>query len=82
MRLRLAGSSLANIAQEMGVAATTVTHVSQGRCRSRRIERAIASKLGTTPEALWPDRLSGKAPAADTESGGLPRAVACGNSGR
>lgn len=56
MRLRLGGCSLADIARELGVARTTVTSVSQGYRRSRRIEGAIADKLGVTPAQLWPDR--------------------------
>ena len=56
MRLRLAGSSLSRVARELGVTATTVTSVSQGYRRSRRIEQAIAAKLKETPERLWPGR--------------------------
>lgn len=56
MRLRLAGSSLAEVARELSVAGTTVTSVSQGYRRSRRIESAIATKLGVQPGSLWPDR--------------------------
>lgn len=56
MRLRLAGSSLADVARELGVAGTTVTSVSQGYRRSRRIEAAIAAKLGVRPADLWPER--------------------------
>lgn len=56
MELRLAGSSLSQIARELGVQASTVASVSRGNCRSRRIEAAISSKLGVTPERLWPDR--------------------------
>lgn len=55
-RLKLAGSSLAEVARELGVTGSTVTSVSQGYRRSRRIERAIAEKLRDTPERLWPDR--------------------------
>lgn len=62
MRLRLAGSSLSGIARELGVAATTVTSVSQGYRRSRRIEQAIADKLRETPEHLWPDRYTKETP--------------------
>lgn len=58
MRLRLVGSSLSEIARELGVRPTTVTSVSQGYRRSRRIEAAIASKLSCTAEHLWPDRYS------------------------
>jgi len=55
-RLRLAGCSLAQVARELGVQPTTVTSVSQGYRRSRRIEDRIAAKLSTTPAKLWPDR--------------------------
>jgi len=56
MRLRLKGSSLAQIARELDVTPTTVTIVCQGFRRSRRIEAAIATRLGVAPERLWPDR--------------------------
>jgi lambda repressor-like predicted transcriptional regulator len=52
MQLRLVGSSLADVARELGVRATTVTCVSQGYRRSRRIEAAIADKLGLLPDTL------------------------------
>jgi Ner family transcriptional regulator len=56
MRLRLAGTSLAQVARDLGVAPTTVTSVSQGARRSRRIEATIAQRLSTTAAKLWPDR--------------------------
>jgi Ner family transcriptional regulator len=56
MRLRLKGSSLAQIARELGVTPTTVTIVSQGFRRSRRIEMAIATHLDVAPAQLWPER--------------------------
>jgi lambda repressor-like predicted transcriptional regulator len=56
MQLRLRGSSLAQIARDLAVARTSVTSVCQGRHRSRRIECAIAEKLGLRPEQLWPER--------------------------
>ncbi len=55
-QLRMAGTSLSEVARDLGVAQSTVTTVSQGYRKSHRIQSAIASKLGTTPEALWPDR--------------------------
>lgn len=61
MRLRLCGSSLAEVARELGVARTTVTSVSQGYRRSRRIESAIADKLGQPTERVWPDRYTATA---------------------
>lgn len=56
MELRLRGSSLAQIARELRVAPTTVTSVSQGMRRSRRIEAAIAARLDVSADTLWPDR--------------------------
>lgn len=55
-RLRQAGTSLADVARELEVRPTTVTSVSQGFRRSRRIEHLIAAKLSTSPAKLWPDR--------------------------
>lgn len=56
VRLRLAGSSLAQIARDLGVQPTTVTSVCLGTSRSRRIEEHIARTLATTPSKLWPER--------------------------
>lgn len=56
MRLRLAGTSLSQIARALDVQPTTVTAVSQGLRRSRRIEEKIAEALATSAAKLWPDR--------------------------
>lgn len=56
MELRLRGSSMRKVAAIVGVQPGSVTAVSQGRRRSRRIEEALAVALGTTPEQLFPDR--------------------------
>jgi Ner family transcriptional regulator len=58
--LRDAGSSIAELSAEIGVAGATMTIVSQGHRTSHRIQTAIAEKLGTTPEALFPERYLGK----------------------
>ena len=55
-RLRDAGHSISSIARELGIRPSTVTVVSQGYRRSERVQVAIAEKLGTTPNRLWPDR--------------------------
>ena len=55
-QLRQRHSSLAHIAREIGVSAGTVTAVSQGYRRSRRVELALAAALGMTPEDLYPER--------------------------
>lgn len=62
MQLRLVGSSLSAVARELGVRATTVSSVSQGYRRSRRIEAAIAEKLGLVADKLWTDRAFGRQP--------------------
>jgi lambda repressor-like predicted transcriptional regulator len=72
MRLRLADTSLADVARELGVAATTVTSVSQGFRRSRRIEALIAEKLQTTPSRLWPDRYLANTRRDSNSKGGRP----------
>ncbi len=54
--LRLAGSSMAEISLELGLKQNTVSTVSKGYGRSRRIQSAIAAKLGKAPEKIWPDR--------------------------
>jgi len=58
--LNMRGSSLAQVANFLGLSQSTVTQVSQGRGRSRRVESALASALGTTPEQLFPDRYNNK----------------------
>lgn len=55
-RLRLAGTSLAQVARDLDVRPTTVTSVSLGTSRSKRIEQHIAKVLSTSPERLWPER--------------------------
>ena len=54
--LAIKGITLAQVARELGVAASTVTIVSQGDRRSRRVETAIARAAGTEPAFLWPER--------------------------
>lgn len=77
MRLRLAGSSLAEIARELSVTPTTVTIVSQGQRRSRRIEQAIAAKLGTTAALLWPERYAQRgSQTLGAAAGGVTPAIA------
>lgn len=54
--LNLKGTSLSEIARALGVTPSSVSIVSRGYRRSRRIEQAIADALGETPQAVWPDR--------------------------
>ena len=55
-RLRLTGSSLADVSRRLGVSQSAVSMVSIGHKRSKRIERAIADELNTSPDELWPKR--------------------------
>jgi len=54
--LALKGITLSAIARELDVKPTTITIVSKGYRRSRRIEQAIADALGCTPSQIWPNR--------------------------
>lgn len=49
------GSSFSQIARALKVNPSTVTRVSRGLMRSRRIEEAIAAATAFTPAQLWPD---------------------------
>lgn len=55
-QLRAVGSSFSKVARELQLSPVTVVTASLGRCTSRRVEEAIAQKLATTPEELWPER--------------------------
>lgn len=54
--LSLKGVSLSDIARSLDVTPSSVSIVSRGFRRSRRIEQAIADVLGETPQKVWPDR--------------------------
>ncbi len=54
--LRIRGTSLAQIGRDLGISGTSMSLVGLGKHRSKRIERAIADALGTTPEKLYPER--------------------------
>lgn len=54
--LKAVGSSIADIAAELGVAPSTVTIVCQGHRRSHRIQKEVARRLSTTPSELFPER--------------------------
>ena len=54
--LREVGSSLSQIASELGLKNSTITVVSQGYRKSHSVQAAIARKLGLKPEQLFPER--------------------------
>ncbi|WP_353963113.1 helix-turn-helix domain-containing protein [Thioclava litoralis] len=55
-QLRIAGSSMAAVGRELGLTRSTVAGVVAGTCRSARVERAVAEKIGMPREQLWPSR--------------------------
>jgi lambda repressor-like predicted transcriptional regulator len=59
-RLRINGTSLAQLSRELGVTDSALTLVGKRMCRSRKIERALADALGVTPESLFPDHGEGE----------------------
>lgn len=68
--LELRGLSLSSIARDLDVAPTTVSIVSRGIRRSRRIEAAIAQAIGCEPAMLWPQRYHSK---SQTEEAAMAR---------
>lgn len=50
--LRLKGASLAEVSRELGVSLSTVSQVSSGARKSRRVQSAIAFKLNIPVEVL------------------------------
>lgn len=55
--LRVNGSSLARIAEELGVSKPVVSCAVRYRNRrSRRVETAVASVVGVSAAEIWPDR--------------------------
>ncbi|HEY0123136.1 MAG TPA: helix-turn-helix domain-containing protein [Rhizobium sp.] len=60
MRLRIAGTSFADLARRLGVSDTNVSSCSYGRRRSAPVQKAIADALGTTPQELFPERYNEK----------------------
>lgn len=58
--LALAGLSFSDVAEILGVSPSTVSAVSIGRSRSRRIEMELSKRTGVPESELWPERLNGK----------------------
>jgi Ner family transcriptional regulator len=55
-RLRANGTSLADIARNLGVSRSVVSRVCKGTGKSPRISQAIADALGESVESLFPER--------------------------
>lgn len=54
--LRERGSSFSKIARELDVSPSSVTHAAKQTHVSRRIEQAIANRLGKQVSDIWPDK--------------------------
>lgn len=54
--IRMAGTTPAILADELGVARATMSQVIHGRSRSARIERRIAEVVGRPASQIWTDR--------------------------
>ena len=55
-RLRLAGTSLAEIGRELGVKNGTMSTVSRGLGNSKRVQLRLSEVLQLEPSVLWPER--------------------------
>ena len=55
-RLHARGVTLAQISREVDCSRALVTFTSQGKCKSLRVEEAIAGHLGCEPSEIWPER--------------------------
>lgn len=55
-RLRLLGHSFSSIANDLKVSTGAVSNCCSGATKSKRIQSAIAAKLGEDPATIWPSR--------------------------
>ena len=55
-RLRERQSNMARLSRDLGVTQGSLSLITRGIHRSKRLERAIAEALDTTPEQLFTDR--------------------------
>ncbi len=58
--LRIRGTSLAQLARELGVTDSALTLVGKRISRSKKIEQALADALGDRREVLFPDKREGE----------------------
>lgn len=55
-RLRISGTSLAQVARDLGISHTSVSSVTLGTSSSKAVEAYIAEKLQQQPRDIWPER--------------------------
>ncbi|MFT3810149.1 MAG: helix-turn-helix domain-containing protein [Micropepsaceae bacterium] len=58
-RLRENNSSFAQVARELGVSPSAVTHAVSGRYKSRMIIEALAQRVGVEPQEISPSEQGG-----------------------
>ena len=68
-RLRAKGVTLSALASELGVSTGTVGGVVSGKSMSYPVQTAIAARLDTTVEALWPGQVRLRRNRAQIEAG-------------
>jgi lambda repressor-like predicted transcriptional regulator len=56
-RLRERGITLAALADELGVTPSTLSLVAAGKAKSHKLQVAIADKLDSTVDELWPGQV-------------------------
>ena len=54
--IRMAGTTPAIIADELGVSRTSISQIIHGTGRSQRIEKKISEVIKTPIVKIWPDR--------------------------
>lgn len=55
--IRMAGTTPASLADELGVGRSTVSHVIHGRGTSNRVQKRIAEIIGKPITAIWPSQV-------------------------
>jgi lambda repressor-like predicted transcriptional regulator len=58
-----AGSSMTDIAEELGVSPQSVFHVVEGTTVSSKIRNAISQKIGIAVTEIWPKTVANDTPA-------------------
>lgn len=53
--LRIKGKTIKSLAEEVGVSATSISLVIDGRATSARIKAALAKELGKQVADIWPN---------------------------
>ena len=53
--LRIKGKTIKSLAEEVGVSATSISLVIDGRATSARIKAALAKELGKSVTDIWPN---------------------------